>query len=85
MIDAAEAERIGLVTEVVPDDGLDKRITELVAELRQTSPVSRRFFKKYANEHTPLPSDHGGGPAFGSPEVLEGLRAFAEGRTPDYG
>lgn len=85
MIGAAEAERIGLVTEVVPDDGLEKRLAELVGELRQTSPVSRRFFKQYVNEHTPLPSDHGGGPAFDSSEVLEGLRAFAQGRSPEYG
>ena len=85
MIDAAEAERIGLVTEVVPDDRLDGRVAEIVGELRRTSPVSRRFFKQYVNEHTPLPSDHGGGPAFDSPEVIEGLRAFAEGRGPDYG
>jgi enoyl-CoA hydratase/carnithine racemase len=85
MIDAAEAERIGLVTEVVPDDRLEARVAEMVGEVRQTSPVSRRFFKQYVNGHTPLPSDHGGGPAFDSPEVLEGLRAFAEGRSPEYG
>jgi enoyl-CoA hydratase/carnithine racemase len=85
MIDAAEAERIGLITEVVPDDRLETRVAEVVAEVRQTSPVSRKFFKQYVNEHTPLPSDHGGGPAFDSPEVLEGLRAFAQGRSPEYG
>lgn len=84
MIDAAEAERIGLVTEVVPDDGLDARVAEVVDEVRSTSPVSRRLFKQYVNSHTPMPPTHGGGPAFASPEVLEGLRAFAEGRTPDY-
>jgi len=84
-IDAAEAERIGLVTEVVPDDRLDERVAEVVAELRTTSPVSRRWFKHYVNEHTPMPPGHGGGPAFASPEVIEGLRAFAEGRSPDYG
>lgn len=84
MIDAAEAERIGLVTEVVPDDRLDQRVAEVVDELRSTSPVSRRLFKQYVNEHTAMPSGHGGGPAFASPEVLEGLRAFADGRRPDY-
>jgi len=83
-IDAAEAERIGLVTQVVPDDRLEARVAEVVDELRGTSPVSRRLFKQYVNEHTPMPSSHGGGPAFASPDVLEGLRAFAEGRLPDY-
>ncbi|MGH9039123.1 MAG: enoyl-CoA hydratase/isomerase family protein [Acidimicrobiia bacterium] len=83
MVDAREAERIGLVTEVVPDDRLEDRVTELVAELRQTSPASRRQFKEYVNSHTPLPADRGI-PVF-SPEAVQALRAFAEGRKPDFG
>jgi enoyl-CoA hydratase/carnithine racemase len=85
LIDAAEAERIGLVTEVVPDDHLEARVAEIVAEVRGTSPVSRRLFKEYVNRLSPLPEGHGGLPAFASPEVIEGLRAFAEGRLPRYG
>jgi enoyl-CoA hydratase/carnithine racemase len=84
MIDAREAERIGLVTEVVPDDRLEARVAKIVAELRETSPVARRLFKEYVNAHTPLPDGAGVLPALASPEVLEGLRAFAEGRKPDY-
>ncbi|MGH9035867.1 MAG: enoyl-CoA hydratase/isomerase family protein [Acidimicrobiia bacterium] len=83
MIDAREAERIGLITEVVPDGGLDDRVAEIVAELRETSPEARRRYKELVNSHTPLPLDHGV-PAF-TPEVVEALRAFAEGRKPDYG
>lgn len=84
LIDAFEAERIGLVADVVADDRLDARVDEVIGELRSTSPVSRRLFKQYINEHTPLPPTHGGLPAFRSPEVIEGLRAFAQGRAPDY-
>lgn len=84
IIDAGEAERIGLITEVVPDDRLEARVTEVIAEVRSTSPVSRRLFKQYVNSHTPVPAGHGGVPAFASPEVLEGLRAFADGRSPGY-
>lgn len=84
MLDADEAERIGLISEVVPDGRLEDRVAEIVAEVRATSPVSRRLFKEYVNSHNPLPAGHGGGPAFASAEVLEGLRAFAEGRAPDY-
>ncbi|HEY3237948.1 MAG TPA: enoyl-CoA hydratase/isomerase family protein [Acidimicrobiia bacterium] len=84
MVDAREAERIGLITEVVPDDRLESRVAEIVAELRETSPVARRLFKEYANSHTPLPDGAGLLPALASPEVVEGLRAFAEGRKPDY-
>jgi enoyl-CoA hydratase/carnithine racemase len=85
LIDAAEAERIGLVTEVAPDDRLEARVAEIVAEVRGTSPVSRRLFKEYVNRLEPLPETHGGLPAFASTEVLEGLSAFAEGRPPRYG
>jgi enoyl-CoA hydratase/carnithine racemase len=84
LIDAVEAERIGLVTEVVPDEQLEERVAEVIDEVRSTSPVSRRLFKEYVNGHTPMPATHGGGPAFASAEVLEGLRAFAAGRPPDY-
>jgi enoyl-CoA hydratase/carnithine racemase len=85
-IDAAEAERIGLITEVVPHDALDARVAEVIAELRTTSPVSRRLFKQTVNELEPFPTD----PALllgtlTSPEAREGLRAFSEGRPPDYG
>ena len=82
MIDAREAERIGLVTEVVPDERLEDRVAEIVAELRETSPEARRRYKELVNSHTPLPAD-GGVPVF-SPEAMEALRAFAEGRKPDY-
>ena len=85
-IDAAEAERIGLITEVVPDDALDARVVEVIDELRTTSPVSRRLFKERINQLEPFSTD----PAtmlesLTSPEVHEGLRAFHEGRPPDYG
>ncbi len=84
MVDAREAERIGLITEVIPDDRLEARVAEIVGELRATSPVARRLYKEYVNSHTPLPDSAGVLPALASPEVLEGLRAFAEGRKPDY-
>ena len=83
-IGAREAAAIGLITEAVPDESLHAHVEEVIDEVRQTSPVSRALFKKYINDLIPLPLDHGGLPAFRSPEVIEGLRAFGEGRTPDY-
>jgi enoyl-CoA hydratase/carnithine racemase len=85
-ITAPEAERIGLVTEVVPDAALESRVAEVVGEVRRTSPLSRRLFKQCVNQLEPIPSD----PevlfaTLGSPEAREGLRAFSEGRRPDYG
>jgi len=81
---AAEAERWGLISEVVPDDQLRDRILEVITEVRGTTPVAHRMLKRYMNELVPRPWDHGGNEAFSSPEVIEGLRAFAEKRTPDY-
>jgi enoyl-CoA hydratase/carnithine racemase len=83
-IGAEEAERIGLITEVVPDGALEQRVAELVDEVRRTSPVSRRLFKHYVNQLEPLPTDPGLFSALLSPEALEGLKAFSEGRIPDY-
>lgn len=83
LIDAREAERIGLITEVVGDGSLDDRVAEIVSELRVTSPEARRRYKELVNAHTPLPADLGM-PVF-SPEIIATLRAFAAGhrRRPD--
>jgi enoyl-CoA hydratase/carnithine racemase len=83
-IDATEAERIGLITEVAPDDRFEQRVAEVVADVRRTSPVSRRLFKDYWNDLIPRPRNHGGGPAFTSAEVREGLDAFGQRRPADY-
>jgi hypothetical protein len=69
---------------VVPDGALDRRVAEVVDEVRRTSPVSRRLFKHYVNQLDPLPTDPGMLSALCSPEAMEGLRAFSEGRIPDY-
>jgi enoyl-CoA hydratase/carnithine racemase len=81
---AAQAEDWGLITEVVPDDQLDARTREVIAEVRGTSPVARKAFKKYINELQPRPWDHGGLEAFASTEVIEGLNAFGQKRAPSY-
>lgn len=43
MIDAAEAERIGLVNRVVPHDQLDQAVTELAKKLSKKSPAVMRL------------------------------------------
>lgn len=83
-VGARQAEEMGLITEVVPDEDLERRTREVVSEVRGTSPVSRRMFKRYLNQLVPHPWNHGGVEAFQSREVIEGLRAFADKRTPDY-
>src|SRR6202008_3775868 len=46
LFDAAEAQRIGLVNEVVPADGLMTRARELAAQLMENSPVSLLYTKR---------------------------------------
>jgi enoyl-CoA hydratase/carnithine racemase len=83
-ITAEEAERYGLVTEVVDDDQLMARCLEIVAEVRQTSPLARREFKRHLQALLPAPVDHGAFEVLGGGEVVEGLRAFKEKRPPNF-
>ncbi len=53
LIDAWKAERIGLVTEVVPDDELDDRVNEVVAELAATSDADKAQYKAMFNRMVP--------------------------------
>lgn len=53
MIDARKAERIGLVTEVVPDDELEARVTEVAAELAATSDAAKAQYKAMFNKLVP--------------------------------
>jgi trans-feruloyl-CoA hydratase/vanillin synthase len=52
-ISATEAERWGLVTQVVPDDELYDRVNEVIKELRSTSVEARYLLKEYANRMIP--------------------------------
>ncbi|MCX8003743.1 MAG: enoyl-CoA hydratase/isomerase family protein [Burkholderiaceae bacterium] len=83
-ISADEAERIGLITEVVDDDALDARVDKLIAEVRKTSPIARRLYNEYINRMLPTAPNSDLYRAFSSPELREGLRAFADKRDPGY-
>jgi 2-(1,2-epoxy-1,2-dihydrophenyl)acetyl-CoA isomerase len=49
MLDAGEAERIGLVTELVPDAELEQRTQALARRLADGPPITYRFMKKNLN------------------------------------
>ncbi len=51
-IDAATAERIGLVSQVVPDDQLDGAAEELAQEILRISPFALRMTKEVLNANT---------------------------------
>ena len=81
---ARQAEEWGLITEVVPDGELDKRVDEIIDEVRGTTPVAHAALKRFLHELIPTPWDSGGMAAFRSPELREGLTAFAEKRPPNF-
>jgi methylglutaconyl-CoA hydratase len=90
--DAAEAQRIGLVHEVVPRDGLETRGAEVVDAILTSGPAAVATTKRLARElswtsvedksFTRLVAEHSAGRQ--SAEAAEGLDAFAEKRPPAW-
>jgi enoyl-CoA hydratase len=88
---AAEAERMGLVNEVVPSDELLARAREIAAELANGPRFAIEWTKQAINvglikqlyEQLPL-SLAQEARTFEQPDMDEGLRAFAERRDPTW-
>src|SRR2546427_8134795 len=84
-VDAAEAQRIGLLSRVVPHEELRERALEAAWEVLQTSPDARVHVKRMLNErygHIDYQTmfwalEH-------SPEPREGMQAFMEKRPPNW-
>ncbi len=91
IIDAAEAERIGLVDKVVPADELDSTVTELAKTIASKSPVIIRLLKKaitrgmYSNLPDGLAYDKSTfSLCFATEDHYEGITAFLEKREPEF-
>lgn len=89
--DAAEAERLGLVSRVVAGDDLDAAVDELVAQLAAQSPAAIALGKRtfYAVEDmdfdTALDYLHHGLTAIATTDdAAEGVDAFLEKRPPEW-
>lgn len=90
-IDAAEALRIGLVSEVVAPDALEARARELAAAIAANGPAAIRMTKELAQRSRDASLADGlriyqeySRQAFASEDAREGLAAFAERREPRY-
>ncbi len=83
--DAAEAQRIGLLSRVVPHDDLRTAALDAMHQVLRTAPAARAQVKRMLNErygHVDYQTmfwalEH-------SPEPREGMRAFMEKRPPSW-
>jgi enoyl-CoA hydratase/carnithine racemase len=83
-IDAAEAERIGLVARVLPHDRLAAHVEEVIDSIRQTGPAARAAVKHDINRRLPQFDIPMFAASLRSPEVAEGFKAFVEKRPPRW-
>ena len=88
---AVEAERMGLVTRVVPDAALDAAVDACAAEIAGNAPLSVRAIKAAIGEALKPPVDQDrvrcealAAACNGSEDYREGQRAFAERRAPHF-
>jgi enoyl-CoA hydratase len=91
IIDAATAEKIGLVDEVVPQDELSERTMELAAKIAEKSPASLQAAKECVRAAWQMPLDTGlryekswFGMLFSTDDKDEGVTAFLEKRKPEF-
>lgn len=91
IIDAVEADRIGLINRAVPADKLESAVMEVANAILSKSPVTIEIIKKNANRG--MYSDLASGLAyevsnfalcFANEDTKEGINAFLEKRTPNF-
>jgi cyclohexa-1,5-dienecarbonyl-CoA hydratase len=92
VISAAEAKQIGLVNKVVPLERLDEAVKELVAKLKESSPIVLRLTRMAFRESLELNFKDGLSKVtdiylsllMRTEDSVEGLRAFLEKRKPQW-
>jgi enoyl-CoA hydratase/carnithine racemase len=91
LIDAAEADRIGLVSRVVSSDGLIAGVEELLERLSWGAPLAQRIIKRVMIRGLSMPweeFDEYAGPLsdgmWRTEDCLEGATAYVERRPPRF-
>ena len=90
-IDATEAERIGLINKMVPDQDLNETVLDIARTIADNAPLSVAASKLTINEVLKDPADRDmdavraiGKLCFDSADYKEGRRAFMEKRQPVF-
>ncbi len=90
-IDASEAQRIGLVTRVVPNEEFPAAVKEFAGKLAKAPPIAYRLAKEVLNRAPDIPADASlekEAMAFGivtsSEDIYEGIQALMEKREPKF-
>lgn len=91
VIDATEAERIGLISEVVPGGQALQHAQQLARELARNAPLAMEQIKELVNAGVDMPLTHAlryerkaFQLLFGTQDKEEGIRAFFEKRQPSF-
>ncbi len=91
MMDAAEAERCGLVSRVFPLEGFLGEVMKVAAKIASLSPMAARLTKEMVDVAYETPLAHGimferrvFHSMFGSPAQREGMAAFVDKRKPEF-
>ena len=91
MLSAAEAERLGLVTRVVPPEAVLREAVRLAAEIAAKAPIAVRLAKAAVNKAYELSLREGLEferqsfyTLFATEDQKEGMRAFVEKRKAEY-
>jgi enoyl-CoA hydratase len=91
LIDAGEAERIGLVEAAVEPDALDDRVYGLAGTMAEKSPVALKFAKEAVKAAAETPLSAGldreadlFAALFATEDKAEGMAAFFEDREPEW-
>jgi enoyl-CoA hydratase/carnithine racemase len=83
--DALEAQRLGVISRVVPHGQLKQAALQAVREILQTPPMARMHVKRMLNERYGLIDYQTMFWALAeSPEPREGMQAFMEKRAPSW-